>query len=234
MTTATGMGMLLAALAVAGPAAPSARAAGTPPEAARLEAALRGVRSLRIDFVQIRDVALTGESIEARGLIAFRPPSQFRLAYDPPHPQEIVIEGDTLWVVMPSENQAQRYPFSADAPGSELFLLFGASDKKLTDVYRVVQEPWGSYANALRLFPLKTDAGDPVEEIRVVVGKDGFPDRLFFKEVTGDTVVFTFTRVVRNPPDIEDLVRLRLPPGIEILDAPPPERDVGLPIDPEQ
>lgn len=223
------LSLLLAAI-VPGPAV----AAKPPAEAARLEAALRGVRSLRVDFVQIRDVALTGESIEARGLIAFRPPADFRLAYQPPHPQEIVIERDTLWVVMPSENQAQRYPFSADAPGSELFLLFGASDKKLTDVYRVLEEPWAGYPSALRLFPLKDDPGDPVEEIRVVVGKEGFPEKLFFKEVTGDTVIFTFTRVVRNPPDIDRLVRLRLPPGIEILDAPPPERDVGLPIDPEQ
>lgn len=205
-----------------------------PPEAARLEAALRGVRSLRADFVQIRDVALTEESIEARGMIAFRPPADFRLAYDPPDPQEIVIQRDTLWVVMPSENQAQRYPFSPDAPGSEVFLLFGASDRKLTDVYRVVQEAWAGYPAALRLYPKKADAGDPVEEIRVVVGKNGFPEKLFFKEVTGDTVIFTFTRVVPNPPNIDDLVRLRLPPGIEILDAPPPERDVGLPIDPEQ
>jgi len=222
---------LLAAILAAGvPAA----AAKPPAEAARLEAALRGVRSLRADFVEIRDVALTEESIEARGLIAFRPPSDFRLAFEPPHPQEIVIERDTLWVVMPSENQAQRYPFSPDAPGSELFLLFGASDRKLTDVYRVVEEPWGGYPAALRLLPRKADSGDPVEEIRVVVGKNGFPEKLFFREVTGDTVIFTFTRIVRNPPDIDALVRLRLPPGIEILDAPPPERDVGLPIDPGQ
>ena len=39
--------------------------AALPPEAARLQETLRTVSGLRADFVQIRNVSLTGEEIEA-------------------------------------------------------------------------------------------------------------------------------------------------------------------------
>ena len=206
-------------------------AAGTPPEAARLEAALRSVSGLRARFVQVREVALTGESVEAAGVMAFRPPQRFRLAYSRPEPQELVIQGDSLWVVMPSENQAQRYPFRINAPGSEVFLLFGGVHRSLTEVFNVTQEAWGSYPAALRLFPKHPEPGYPLEEIRLVVGKNGFPERLFFREATGDNVVFQFTAVEKNPRDLEKDLALRLPQGIEIIDASPPKTQTGLPID---
>jgi outer membrane lipoprotein-sorting protein len=206
-------------------------AGSVPPEAARLERALMEIDGLRADFVQIRDVALTGESIEATGFLAFHPPQAFRLVYTEPEAQELVIQGDFLWVVMPSENQAQRYPFSADAPGSEIFLLFGGQGRSLTQVFDVLEEPWGSHPSALRLIPRDMEPGYPIEEIRLGVGKAGFPQRLFFREVSGDTVVFNFVRVIRSPENIDELTRLQLPEGIEIIDGSPPSRSGGLPID---
>jgi outer membrane lipoprotein-sorting protein len=206
-------------------------ASSAPSEAERLERALRSVTGLRARFVQVRDVALTGESVEASGILAFRPPQRFRLAYSRPEQEELVIQNDSLWVVMPSENQAQRYPFQVNAPGSEVFLLFGGRTQSLSDVFVVKQEAWGSYPAALRLVPRHPEPGYPLEEIRVVVGKDGFPQRLFFREATGDNVVFQFTELEKNPTDLEKDLKLHLPPGIEIIDASPPKTATGLPID---
>jgi outer membrane lipoprotein-sorting protein len=211
--------------------ASAAQAAAPPPEAVRLENALKSVNGLRGKFVQVREVALTGETVEAAGVMAFKPPQRFRLAYSRPETQELVIQGDSLWVVMPSENQAQRYPFRVNAPGSEVFLLFGGQHRSLTDVFDVKQEAWGSYPAALRLFPKHPEPGYPLEEIRLVVGKNGFPERLFFREATGDNVVFQFTALEKNPRDLEKDLALRLPPGIEVIDASPPKTQTGLPID---
>jgi len=220
----------LAGMMLAGPGFDSAEA-GESSEALRLEHALDNVKGLRADFVQIREVSLTGESVEAAGFLAFRPPHDFRLAYATPDPQELVIAGDSLWVVMPSENQVQRYPFSVDAPGSEVFLLFGARDRSLTSVFEVEEEAWAGYEKALLLTPRDAEPGYPLEEIRLIVGEHGFPYKLFFREVTGDTVIFTFTRVQKNPQDIDDLVKLELPQGIEVIELSPPSHSGGLPID---
>ena len=216
--------------ATSGIAAGAASAADMPSEALRLEKALKNVIGLRARFLQIRDVALTGESVEAHGVLAFRPPQRFRLAYAKPELQELVIQGDSLWVVLPSENQAQRYPFRVDAPGSEIFLLFGGRNHALTEVFDVVQESWGGYPAALRLTPRDPEPGYPLEEIRLVVGRDGLPERLFFREATGDNVVFEFKNVEKNPADLEKDLALRLPPGIEIIDAIPPKTET--PVDP--
>jgi outer membrane lipoprotein-sorting protein len=219
----------LVAIVASGFAGGAAPGAEPPQEALRLERALKKVNGLRASFRQLRDVALTGESVEAQGVLAFRPPQRFRLAYAKPDRQELVIQGDSLWVILPSENQAQRYPFRVDSPGSEVFLLFGGKNHKLTEVFDVVQEPWGGYPAALRLTPRDPEPGYPLEEIRLVVGPDGFPRRLFFREATGDNVVFEFKNVEKNPADLEKDLALRLPPGIEIIDAIPPKTD--LPID---
>jgi outer membrane lipoprotein-sorting protein len=214
----------LGALLLLGGAQPSG-------EAARLAQAVRGLRSIRADFVQIRDVSLTGESIQAHGVLAFRPPDRFRLAYVTPEPQELVIRGDSLWVIVPSENQAQRYPYADDAPGSEVFLLFGGRGRALTDVFDVKEGPWGSYPRALRLVPKNVEPGYPIEEIRVVLGPGGLPQRLFLREATGDNVVFTFRRVEKNVADIDSLVRLRIPPGMEVIETTPTRQAGDLPID---
>lgn len=190
-----------------------------PPAAARLESAVRGAAGLRADFVQIRVVELTGEEIEARGFLAFRPPAAFRLAYLDAEGQEVVVAGDSLWVYMPAEEQAIRYPFDADAPGSEIFLLFGGRGRKLDDVYHVIEEPWADRVDALRLELRDPEPGYPIEEIRLLVDAAGFPERLFYRELTGDVVVFRFTRVTPAPPDLDELVRLRLAPGTEVLDG---------------
>jgi outer membrane lipoprotein-sorting protein len=190
-----------------------------PAAAKRLHDAVTGVRGLRVEFHQIRDVELTGEEIEADGFIAFRPPGDFRMAYRTPEVQEVVVSGDSLWVLMPSENQALRFSFEPGAPGSEIFLLFGGGARELDEVFVIVQEPWADYEDALLLTPRADDGTYPIQDIRVVVGDDGYPRRLFYREVTGDSVVFDFRPAERNPENIGDLVRLVLTPGMEVHDG---------------
>ena len=204
-----------------------------PPQAQRLQRALRGLRGIEAEFLQIRSVALTGEEIEARGFLAFRPPHAFRIAYRTPEPQELVIRGDSLWVIMPKENQAQRYPFCEDSPGSEIFLLFGGHRKALEDAFEITQEPWGGHAQALRLRPRHPEPGYPIEEMRLVLRDDGLPRRLFFRDASGDDVAFTFLHYRRNPPDIAQRVGLHLPPGIEVIDASPTGLGDAPGIDPK-
>ncbi len=44
-------------------------------------------------------------------------------------------------------------------------------------------------------------------------------------------MIFTFTRVRKNPENIDELVKLELPEGIEVIDVSPPSHSGGLPID---
>jgi len=222
------LGVLLSFLAA------SPARADLPPEALRLEAALDRVEALRAEVHQVRSIFLSGEEIESRGRLAFRRPHAFRLAFDTPDPQELVIAGDSLWVVLPEENQAQRYAYAPDAPGNEVFLLFGGGVGKLSDAFDVTQEPWLDHPAALLLRPKRTEEGNPIEEIRLVLGKDGLPARLFYREAGGDTVALRFTGFEKNPKDIEESLALRLPEGIEVIDGTPPRLHDGMGMDDDE
>ncbi len=233
---------LLAVLVLLGPGAVAHRASAgqpaveaslppLPPRAQRLERALRSVHSLRAEVIQSRHVMLSGEELMAQGVLAFRPPTDFRLAFTLPEPQELVIRGDSLWVVMPVENQAQRYPFSPDAPGNEIFLLFGGRNGSLAAAFTIVEEPWADRDDALRLFPRNPDPGYPVEEMRLLLNEQDLPEKLFYREISGDTVVLTFLTFDRNPANIEQDLALQLPPGIEVIDASAPDLHDGMGLD---
>ena len=196
-----------------------AGAAELPPAAARLEAALAGIGGIRADFVQIRAVDLTGEEIEARGVLALEPPHRFRLRYDDAGEQQIAVAGDSLWVLDPVENTAVRFLFDPEAPGSEVFLLFGGGEKRLADVFAVTEEPWAGHPDALHLVPRDPGPGYPLTDLRVLVDERGLPRRFFYREPTGDTVVFDFVRVTLDPPDLQDLLRFDVPPDMEVVDG---------------
>ena len=208
--------LLVAASVLASSSAP----ASSPPAAAvRLESQLGKLHGLRVDFVQIRTVELSGEELQARGYLAFRPPHSFRLVYLDGDRQEVTVQEDTLWVWMPEENQAMRFPFDPHAPGNEVFTLFGGGDRSLSDVFQVSQSSWAGYSEALHLTPRSQEPGYPLEEIRLIVGTHGFPKKFFYREVTGDTVVFSFAKLESNPSNLDDLLRFEVPPGAEILDG---------------
>jgi chaperone LolA len=214
--------MLLPLLFLASPvlvATPGGAEEPLPPAAVRMEEALRGIRGIRADFVQIRAVDLSGEEIEARGVLVLEPPYRFRLRYDDAEEQQIVVDGDSLWVLHPAENQAVKFLFDPEAPGSEVFLLFGGGDRSLADVFEVTQEGWAGHSDALHLVPRGADPGYPLTDLRVLVDEEGLPRRFFYREPTGDTVVFDFLRVTLNPEDLQDLLHFELPPGTEVVDG---------------
>jgi outer membrane lipoprotein-sorting protein len=196
-----------------------------PPAAARLETTLAGIRGIRADFVQIRAVDLTGEEIEARGVLALEPPHRFRLRYADAGEQQIAVARDSLWVLDPTENQAVRFLFDPEAPGSEVFLLFGGGEKRLAEVFTVTQEPWAGHPDALHLVPRDPEPGYPLTDLRVLVDERGLPRRFFYREPTGDTVVFDFVRVTLDPADLEDLLRLEIPPDMDVVDGETLARD---------
>lgn len=190
-----------------------------PPAAERLERRLATVHSLRAEFVQIREVGLTGEEIEAPGVLVFQRPHAFHLTYMDEDRQEVVVQGDSLWVYSPLEKQAILYAFDPNAPGSEVFFLFGGQGKPLNEVFAFSAEPWAGHQDALRLEPKVKDPGYPFDQMRLVVDEKGFPSLFFYSETSGDLVTMRFTHVEGNPKNIDSLIAFELPPTVEILDA---------------
>ncbi len=91
----------------------------------RVEDHYRGVGSLRASFRQTEKVATLGRAKEDSGVVMFRRPSGMRWEYAPPREKLIVASGDVLWISMPDERRAYRYPLDrSQLARSPLALLF--------------------------------------------------------------------------------------------------------------
>lgn len=209
--------LLVAAVALSGflGAVPSASASALE----RLEKTLARADNIHAEFTMIRSVDLTGEDLTGGGHMVLVQPDRFRLVYTHPDRQEVVVEGNTLWVVLHDENQAMRFPYDPNDSGSELYVLFGGGKQSLHDLFDVTVEPWANYEEALRLVPKSEQTASVIEELRVVVGASGYPERVFYREITGDSVVFGVTKIEKNPASALKDVTLKLPPDMEIIDG---------------
>lgn len=210
---------LLAGVAIA---APTWVAAAVVAEARaaldRLEKATAPVRDFEAEFVQIRHVALTDETVEASGRLRFLAPDHFRLDYSSPDPDILAIRSDTLVVFFSRMKQAQRYRLSDDPTSRGLFLLFSSEPGRLARSFDISPAPPSPSGSGLRLQPLAGSGPAAVTEIQVFAdARSGLPRRLFFREEGGDTVIFELRKAKTNRKLRSSDFELRLPGGTELI-----------------
>ena len=97
----------LAALVVSAPlaVAPLAQAQGTAPQLNEAVAALRGISTMRADFVQ---TDRSGRSV--RGVLTLQRPGKIRFQYEKGVPLLIVSDGSSLTMIDYEVKQVQRWP----------------------------------------------------------------------------------------------------------------------------
>jgi outer membrane lipoprotein-sorting protein len=208
---------VLALLAVPGrargEALPEAR-----PLLSKLEAAVAPLFDLETDFVQLRHIALTDESVEARGRMRFKTPDFFRLDYREPDADVLTMRGDSLLVYFPAMNQAQRHTIDREDATRNLFLLFASRKGELASRFDVSLGPAGPEGPTLRLQPLADAIDYPITEILVRLAPNGLPRELFFREEGGDTVLFRLEKPRTNRKLVERDFVFVPPAGTEIID----------------
>jgi outer membrane lipoprotein-sorting protein len=171
----------------------SAAAAVTPearPLLAKLEKAIEPLKSFEATFIQVRHLALTDEKVEATGRLRFLAPDGFRLDYKSPDADVLSMSGDSLIVYFQALKQAQRYRVDEDEATRNMFLLFSARHGVLENRFDISLSE-GPEGPALRFQPLEDAIDYPLTEIRAHLNsKTGLPERLFFNEEGGDTILF--------------------------------------------
>lgn len=214
----SGAGTALALLLLRLPAAPAAVLPEARPLLERLERAIAPLRDFEAEFVQVRHLALTDEEVRAAGRLRFLAPDHFRLDYHSPEADVLSMRGDTLEVYFPSQRQLQRYPVDDGEATRSLLLLFAARPGRLEEEFDVSLAPPSPAGRALRLQPLADALDYPVSEIQVTLNaRTGLPERLFFREEGGDTILLRLdgpktNRGLKRPDFI-----LVPPPGTEII-----------------
>ena len=154
-------------------------------------------------FAQHYTYLAMGRVEDSAGTVQVKKPGAVRWDYEKPDRRTMFVEGKTLWIWHPAEQEAQvRRNFGGDQLSSAFTFLWGEGDLLKEFSPRAGALPRGLPAgDALELTPVKPVAG--VAKLLFVVGKDGQVLASVVTNPQGDTnqIVFSEAKVDQGLPD---------------------------------
>ena len=144
-----------------------------------------------------------GRIEDSAGAVQVKKPGAVRWDYDKPDKRTLFVQGKTLWIWRPDDQEAQvKRDFGGDQLSSAFTFLWGKGDLLKEFAPRVVACPAElPKGEALELTPLKPSGG--VEKLLFVVGKDGQVLASVVVNPQGDInqIVFSDPKVDQGLPD---------------------------------
>ncbi len=184
--------------------------AGDGPE--RLRVFLDQVRSLRAEFQQSVFDEDNRPLDDAGGMVYIQRPGRFRWDYTEPYPQEIVGDGEKVWIYDSDLDQVTVRPLG-DALGDTPVMLL-SSDRPVEQSFdvRAVDGPDGYDWAALK--PL----GEEVSFTEIRLGFEGETLRIMeLQDAFGQLTRLRFVNVERNPVLAPSLFEFTPPEGADIF-----------------
>ena len=202
-------------LAACLPGIAGAEAASDARAAQRLEAALKGLSSLRAGFHQTVTDAQGTQTESAEGTVALARPGKFRWDYSVPA-QLIVSDGTTVWLYDVDLAQVTIRPAADSLSGTPALLFSGKTD--LSAEFRIAD---GGEADGLswsRLTPRAAESD--FRELSVGIA-GGELRRMVLVDRLGQTMRIEFDRIERNPRLDVSIFRFTPPAGVDVVGRAP-------------
>lgn len=180
---------------------------------ARLEAATRGLKGLQGEFVQ-RVYDGDGKlSEESRGTVALAAPRQFRWEYRQPFPQQIVADGDHVWIYDPDLEQVTVRKQSLEEQGSPLAALIDPDE--LRRQFDLAEGGERDGLDWLVLTPRQAE-GSQFEKVWLGLDEAGLR-RMRMQDTQGQRTEIEFAGWQRNPQFPAGTFRFVPPPGVDVV-----------------
>ena len=204
-------------LAVVAPAAHAGDDDGLPVALRRLQERYESTRTLTADFRQTIESPTLASPLETHGTVAFEKPNRMRWDYAKPDEQQIVGDGETLWIYQPADRQVIKAPlakaFQATTP-----VTFLAGLGRLERDFEATLEKEDAERWTLRLVP-RQDAG--IGTLRLVVRrKDASIEEARIVDPVGTTTRILFSNERRNVDLDAALFRFTPPSGVDVVRPP--------------
>ena len=178
----------------------------------RLHAFLDEVRTLRAEFQQSVFDEDDRPLDDASGMVYIERPGRFRWDYSEPYAQEIVGDGEKVWIYDSELEQVTVRPLG-DALGDTPVMLL-SSDRPVEQSFevRAIDGPDGYEWAGLR--PL----GEQMSFTEIRLGFDGDTLRVMeLKDAFGQLTRLRFAKVERNPTLAPSLFQFTPPDGADIF-----------------
>lgn len=183
----------------------------------------RAIRTsdLMASFVQESTSAYLEKPDIAEGKFYFKKPKKMRWDYETPSKQEIVTDGETLWIYVEEDRQVQVYDASPffDSKLGLSFLSFLSGEANLDQSFNisfVEADPYKESHFILKLLP-KVPEVDLKELFMWISRKDFFVERVCFSDFYGNRTLITLRNVTVNKNISNSKFVFHVPKGVEVI-----------------
>jgi outer membrane lipoprotein carrier protein len=171
--------------------------------AQRVQAFYARTKDFSAQFTQRYTYVAMGRVEDSAGTVAVKKPGSVRWDYQKPDKRTLFVQGKTLWIWRPDDQEAQvKRNFGGDQLSSAFTFLWGKGDllKEFAPKALPAQKDLPA-GDALELTPIKPVPG--VQKLIFVVGKDGQVLASVVTNPQGDVnqIVFTGPKVDQGLPD---------------------------------
>ena len=171
--------------------------------AQRVQSFYAQTRDFSASFAQHYTYVAMGRVEDSAGIVQVKKPGSVRWDYEKPDKRTLYVEGKTLWIWRPDDNEVQvKRNFGGDQLSSAFTFLWGKGDLLKEFSPKAAATPDGlPRGDALELTPLKPVAG--VLKLLFVVAKDGQVLASVITNPQGDVnqIVFGDAKVNQGLPD---------------------------------
>jgi len=148
------------------------------------------------------------------GYMALSRPGKFRWVYETPYEQQLISDGESLWVYDPDLEQATRRALTGSIDTSPIMILM--DEKSLTEVYdiKLVDEEDG-----MRWFSLTAhDGQSDFNQILIGMDEQGFASMQLIDAFDNVTRVSFMDRKINRPLDM-DQFDFTPPEGVDVVET---------------
>lgn len=188
---------------------------------ARLQAFSADLRSLRADWTQTVTAANGEVGETARGTLALAAPRQFRWDVLEPYRQQIVADGQKVWVYDPDLLQVTVRDQGAAEAHSPLTVL-----TDLSQLERDFETREAGRRDGLDWLRLVSRAPEPEFEYAELGFSASALERMVFKDLLGNVTEIRFDHWQRNADLPADTFRFVPPDGVDVIGDPAPVAEV--------
>jgi len=215
-----GAGPLLLVVALLAVAVPVGAAAPTLDEAVqRLETTYQGLRDLKAEFRQAAFNRTLNQTTEAKGTLYLKKPGKLRWEYTTPTPQEIVSDGQKLWVYTPELKQVNvtAAPQALAGPAGSFLQGLGQVREQFEVRFLNPAQPTDADGNVVLNLTPKNPQPLLARLVLSVDQRSGLVQKAVLYDELGNEVRLAFLDVAVNPGLSDKLFVFTPPPGAVVV-----------------
>ena len=170
---------------------------------------LEPIVSLSAQFEQHMVDANGVELQQSNGLFQVAKPNSLRWIVEQPMPQQVISDGNSLWVYDPDLEQVMVQPFTGDIQSAPA-MLFSGDLQALDSAYLVEQLSAGS-------FLLTEEQGTSLFSSVQIDFDNLLPTFIALTDNLGQVTRISFSELEYNPPLGADLFVFEIPLGVDVI-----------------